>query len=515
MSDYNRDIFRQLTEQTERADRLEGENRELRVENVRLRKQVINLESKMGTLTADLDARIKTAVAKAVTPLTEEIDRKEGQIQKANDEIDRLKAVMNKDSNNSSKPPSSNGLKKIANNRETSNHKRGGQRGHKGHTVTIPQDLDELVREGKAKHIIKDDTNGATRYVSDWEIDIQTITVYTERRRPIGEPQHIRYGAEVRASAVYLSNVGMMSLERIAEFFAAATHGLVAPSEASILQFIAEAAQNIDTQPMICDLLNGAVMNTDDTPVKTTERPDEGGSGLEIAKHTTFNAYVRTYSNPTTTLLTANAHKGDESVKQDNILTRFFGIVAHDHEAKFYKYGTRHATCGEHLSRELKGMDELCMLRWADRMRSFMLEMNEQKKEDIAEERIACAPLRLRSYEAWYDELVDQGTALLETMRKKSFGYQQLRRMVNRLRGYKDSYLLFIRDYTAPFTNNLAERDLRHCKTKQKVSGCYRSWQGLLDYCKIRSLTDTTRKRRGDVMAALRACFFLPAPAEL
>ena len=67
--------------------------------------------------------------------------------------------------------------------------------------------------------------------------------------------------------------------------------------------------------------------------------------------------------------------------------------------------------------------------------------------------------------------------------------------MVNRLEKYKDNYLLFVRVYEAPFTNNQAERDLRHCKTKQKVSGCFRSWQGLLDYCKIRSLLDTAKKR--------------------
>ena len=155
-------------------------------------------------------------------------------------------------------------------------------------------------------------------------------------------------------------------------------------------------------------------------------------------------------------------------------------------------------------------MDELYMLRWAGRMRSFMLEMNEQKKEDIAGQRAACEPLRLRSYETWFDELIDQGAALLGTMRKKTIGSDELRKMVNRLRNYKDSYLLFIRDYAAPFTNNQAERDLRHCKTKQKISGCYRSWQGLLDYCKIRSLIDTTRKRGLDVMFALRACFPLP-----
>jgi hypothetical protein len=513
VTNYDRGIFKQLTEETERADRLEGENRELRIENTRLRKQVISLEDKIDVLTASLDMRIAAAVTQAVIPLNEKIDKKEEQIQKANNEIDRLKAVINKDSNNSSKPPSSNGLKKIPNNREPSNKKRGGQRGHKGHTLTIPINLDELVREGKAKHIIQDDTNGAAAYVSDWEIDIETITIYTEKRRAVGAPQRIRYGAEVRASAVCLSNVGMMSLERVAEHFADITHGLVAPSEATIAQFIAEAAEHIDTQPMVDDLLNGAAMHTDETPVRTTERPEGSADGMETAKHTTFNAYVRTHSNATTTLLTANAHKDDESIKRDNILPRFFGTLAQDHEAKFYKYGTRHATCGEHLCRELKGMYELDMLAWAQRMRLFMLELNEQKKEDIAKERIKCIPLRLHSYEVWYDELVEQGAMQLEKMAKNSIGYENLRRMLARLNAYKDSYFLFIRDYGAPFTNNQAERDLRHCKTKQKISGCYRSWQGLVDYCKIRSLVDTTRKRGLDVMAALRACFRL-RPAE-
>jgi len=512
VSDYNKGIFRQLTEQTERADRLEVENRELRVENTRLRKKVKSLEDVVDALTADLDNRIGAAVAKAVIPLKEDIGRKEVQIQKANDEIDRLKAVIDKDSNNSSKPPSSNGFKKIVNSREASTRKPGGQRGHKGYTVRIPTNLDELVLEGKAKHIIVDDTNGATSYVSDWEIDIQTTVIYTERRRPVGEPPRIQYGVEVHALAVYLSNVGMMSLERIVECFSAVTHGLVAPSEASIVQFNIEAAQNIDVEPLISDLLNGTVLHTDETPVRATERPGVGADGLETAKHTTFNAYVRTYSNATTTLLTANAHKDDESVKQDNILTRFFGILAQDHETKFYKYGTKHATCGEHLSRDLKGMNELCMLQWAGQMRSLFLEMNDQKKQDISQNRTACLPLRLRSYIVWYDELVDQGAALLRAMRKKTLGYDELRKMLNRLTEYKDSYLLFVRDYSAPFTNNLAERDLRHCKTKQKISGCYRSWQGLLDYCKIRSLTDTTRKRGGDGLAALRACFLLSTP---
>jgi transposase len=63
--------------------------------------------------------------------------------------------------------------------------------------------------------------------------------------------------------------------------------------------------------------------------------------------------------------------------------------------------------------------------------------------------------------------------------------------------------MLFIRNYDAPFTNNQAERDLRHCKTKQKIYRCFRSWQGVLDYCKIRSLLGTAKKRSENLLDAL------------
>ena len=104
----------------------------------------------------------------------------------------------------------------------------------------------------------------------------------------------------------------------------------------------------------------------------------------ETSEHTTFSAYVRTYSNATTTLLTANAYKNEEGVRTDGILTRFFGIVSHDHETKFYNFGTKHAAYGAHLIRELKGMAELCMLPWAGRVLDYRAPFtNNQAERDL------------------------------------------------------------------------------------------------------------------------------------
>ena len=92
-----------------------------------------------------------------------------------------------------------------------------------------------------------------------------------------------------------------------------------------------------------------------------------------------------------------------------------------------------------------------------------------------------------------------------------------MQKQLNRLRDYKHNYLLFIKNYDAPFTNNLAERDLRPCKTKQKVSGCFRSWEGLSNFAQIRSLISTVKKRSLNLIDTISHVFLenFPTPAEL
>ena len=502
-------MFRQLEELTVENEKLKKEHKELKTENRWLRTENSRLEQRLETLEATMEDRInkavEEAVAKVAAPLLETIKEKDR-------EILRLKSQIGKDSSNSSKPSGSNGFKQIPNNREKSDRKHGGQPGHKGSRLNIPENLDELVQQGIAEHIILSDVADGEAYVSDWTVDIKTITVYTEYRRCPGKPPKTKYGPKLKAQAVYLSAVGMVAYKRLSQFFCELTHGLISVSKATLADFNHGVARAVCLSGYINDLLNGTVVHVDETPIKTSERPGQDGV-LETAKKTTYQAYIRTYSNKTTTVLTANPNKTEDSVTADNILTQFHGIVAQDHEAKFYHFGDKHATCGAHLIRELKGMLELQMLPWAGEVRQFFIEMNGQKKKDLHSGKKACGAVLLCQYETRYDELVENGKKLLVGMEEKTFGYDELRRMVNRLEKYKDSYLLFMREYEAPFTNNEAERDLRHCKTRQKVSGCFRSWQGVLDYCRIRSLLATAKKRRKNLLDTLASLFSEPIPA--
>jgi transposase len=468
------------------------------------------LRGQLSELKSSMEVRISQAVEEAVAKATAPLLAK---IEEQRKEILRLKAIINRNSSNSSKPPSANGFKKVPNNREASGKKQGGQPGHKGNRLNIAENLDELVKAGKAEHtVVLEGVSGDEPYTSDWEIDLKVIPVYIEHRRPVGLPPQISYGKNFQILTVYLSVMGLVAVKRLSELFGELTCGMAKISKATVAKFTHDIANAVNLEPLVSDLLNGEVIHTDETPIKTTERPNGNGE-LETSEKTTFNAYIRTYSNGETTVLTANPRKTGESVVLDNILTRFHGIISHDHEAKFYNFGKRHATCGAHLSRELKGMATLQLLDWAAEFRCFYVGMNTHKNDDVRSGVTVCEPALLCRFEQRYDELVTLGVRLLHSMEPKSFGYDELRRMINRLQDNKDNYMLFIRDYSAPFTNNQAERDLRHCKTRQKVSGCFRTWQGVVDYCRLRSFFASAQKRGHNLLLALYSLLSKPLPA--
>jgi len=64
--------------------------------------------------------------------------------------------------------------------------------------------------------------------------------------------------------------------------------------------------------------------------------------------------------------------------------------------------------------------------------------------------------------------------------------------------------MLFIHNYKVPFTNNLAERDLRSEKTKEKISGLFRSWDGIVNHTKVRSFVSTVKKRGLELFSSIK-----------
>lgn len=90
--------------------------------------------------------------------------------------------------------------------------------------------------------------------------------------------------------------------------------------------------------------------------------------------------------------------------------------------------------------------------------------------------------------------------------------------LLERMRDYRAEILLFMKDFSVPFDNNLAERDLRMTKVKMKISGTFRSWGGAHSFCRIRSYISTVKKNSIPVLPALEDAFygkpFIPVIAQ-
>src|SRR5665648_945390 len=199
------------------------------------------------------------------------------------DSVTVLKARINKDSSNSCKPPSTDGLKKVIhNNRMSSGRKLGGQPGHIGHGLTLSKKLVELIEEGKTDVEVVEhgDTCGEyiSKYISKYEVDILTMEVIKEHRFYKGEPipdglkNPVNYGPNIKAMCVDLSMEGLVSAKRVSEFIESLSSGAVKPSKATILAFQDELSGMLDKELETIreSVVESPVISVDETPRSST-----------------------------------------------------------------------------------------------------------------------------------------------------------------------------------------------------------------------------------------------------
>ena len=453
-------------------------------------KQIQELVNKCDGLSRDMK-KMKVKHAEEVGLLNKKIELLEKENILLKEENDRLKKIINNDSNNSSNPPSSDikPNKKIPNNREKSGKKAGGQQGHKPY-ILAKKEVEENIKNGKFEHKIETHGKPSKKYKSKYILDTKTVVVAIEHRFYADEngkyniPKEfqtdVQYGESLKTLCTALSAEGYVATERVSNLIENITNGGISLSTGTIVNFLKEfnkKAENI-VKEIKEKILNATQIRTDATGARAENR----------------NCYVRNYSTADYTLLIASKGKSKKYIEEAGILNHYAGTIIHDHETVIYNYGLKHGECNVHVSRYLKGCIENTGHKWAKDMRSFLCCLNEYKKQLVLHGTKELSKERLEKYSQRYDEILELGIEENKNL-KSRYHKKEEKRLLNRLKKYKENHLLFIYDFSVPFDNNLSERDLRHVKSKIKISGCFRSLEGLQNYLNVKSIIGTCKKK--------------------
>lgn len=503
---YEKSLYNQFAELSAKFDNLkiehDNDRKEIKLlttEIKRLRKENDSLREEVSTLRKE-NAELKEKCAGL-----------EKECELLRNDNERMKSIINNNSSNTSNPPSTDqkGGKPVNtySGRNKSGRKTGGQKGHKGVTLT-KETIEEKIRSGKYKHQIKnigDMSSGkyVTRYVMDIDIApvITEIHIYANSDGKFIIPEEYRssvtYGPCVKSLAVMLYSEGVMANNRIADFLNAAAGNDLGLSDGSIYHFCADLSRKAEES--ICHLeqeqLSAAVVATDATVVTVNGK----------------QSYIRNFSTDRTVLYTAMTSKTLKSMKELPFLNKYAGILVHDHETALYHFGILHGECNVHLFRYLKKNTEETENQWSSKMSELLSEINHRRKMVIAGKKTCFSDEIISMYEERYNDIIAQGYKE-NTGTRYRYARKDEKRLLNRLVKYKRNHLLFMYDFRIPFDDNISERDLRKAKNRQKMAGGFRKNSGHEMYCKILTVIETLKRRNLSLIDNLKD-LFLGRPA--
>ena len=233
-------------------------------------------------------------------------------------------------------------------------------------------------------------------------------------------------------------------------------------------------------------------------------------TGMRVNKHLHWMHVACTDS---LSLYHLDPGRGVAAMDAMGILPEFSGRAVHDHLQAYYQYACDHGLCNAHHLRELIYALEQYGQHWAQRLIDCLIEAKEEVEQYRLSGHQSLPKERLVYYKRRYSRILRAGRCEIPVLpepaepkrgRKKQHKAKNLH---DRLSKHKAEVLAFIEDFNVPFDNNIAERDLRMNKAKQKISGCFRSLQGGQRFARIRSYISTLRKQSENVVDSLADVF--------
>ena len=415
-------------------------------------------------------------------------------------------------SSNSSKPPSADPFrkKKSKDKKNKNGAKQGGQKDHKGRTLKPLPDPDIITPIPVDRDKLPPGQYHEVDCVVRQVIDISFKRVVTEYQAQVLENEHgkrftasfpmgvtrpVQYGTEVKVNAVYMSMFQLIPYGRVEDHFRDQV-GLPI-SAATVFEFNRQAYQKLEyfEEWVTRMIMASRVAQLDETGIN----------------HSGKRKWLHCACTPWFTLFRPHEKRGHLAMDDMGILPTFRGIICHDHWKPYYRYeDVQHVLCNAHHLRELERAWDQDDQKWAKKMQKLLREINKATIEAGG----CLKPPDQEKYRKEYKKLLADAEKECPPPdpgdRKGKRGRiprSKARNLLERLRDFEDDVLRFMTDQEIPFTNNLAERDLRMTKLHQKISGCFRSWEGAKIFCRIRSYLSTARKNGVGATQALRLLF--------
>lgn len=426
--------------------------------------------------------------------------------------IEELKARLDSNSHNSNKPPSSDGYKKKTVKPalpKSKGSKQGGQNGHKGHTLKQVEAPDKIVictpgvctcgHEFEKEELML----AEKRQVFDLpqpKLEITEYQIFKASCPECGQEQKgvapegvnapAQYGNKVKAFVVLLNvhyNLPYKKIQRLfSDLFGYPINESTISSSGEKCYEKLEESENIIKSKII----SNNVVHADETGLRT--------AGKLYWLHTATTLLY--------TYLFVHEKRGSGAIQSNkSILMDYIGWLVHDCWGSYFNLkNLKHAICGAHILRELQGLIDGGETKWAKVFKSFLLSIYMMPFEERVKRR--------NHIESRYDRICGFGEKaepppVKTAGRKGRYKRTQGRNLVERLIRGKDAVLAFAFNKEVPFTNNLAERDIRPAKVKQKISNSFRTFKGAEIYARIEGFISTARKNQRCVFTELCTTF--------
>ena len=396
-----------------------------------------------------------------------------------------------KDSGNSHIPPSqepiaSKELRRTQSLRVPSGLKPGGQPGHVGHNLEVPDHVDrEEIHSPDCCPECGGSLSGLPEEMIEerYRIDLPEIKAEVIRHKimarrcscgclalgtaPSHVQGHLSYGPGVGATIAYLHTLQHLPFKRNVALMKELFHIPLSQGTAYNILHRLHASCGKTYESIKDSLLKSVSVGADETGMHINKR---------LQWFWTFQTDDLTYIFPHTS-------RGKEAIDvhfPEGLPNSW--LVTDRHSSYFNLYVKGHQICLAHLLRDLTYLNELAPnQKWSEKMKTLLQESIHKRKtlpwKMIDREKL------MRRFNDLLSEKVDHLHA-------------DIQKLQTSLIGHREHVLNFLFHDFLPYDNNASERSIRPVKVKQKVSGCFRTDKGAAAYAVLHSITDTARKNK-------------------